>query len=81
MNYKKGVPDESAGEPMISHAKAAEMCGLTRAAILDLIRRGRLVAVEVEGRTLVSRKEVEAFEQSQRRTSSPESVEPNGVGA
>ncbi len=47
--------------PLISQAKAAEMCGMTRAAIRDLVRRRRFLSVEVEGRDLVYRTEVEAF--------------------
>ena len=53
---------DAANEPLISQAKAAEMCGMTRAAIHDMVSRGRLRSVEVEGRDLVYRKEVEAFE-------------------
>ncbi|MDT5156787.1 MAG: hypothetical protein QOC61_2164 [Acidobacteriota bacterium] len=53
-------------EPLISQAKAAEMCGMTRAAIHDLVRNHRFRAVEVEGRDLVYRKEVEEFEREQR---------------
>ena len=52
-----GVPEE----PLISQAKAAEMCGVTRAAIHDLVRRGRLRSLEVEGRDLVYLKEVIVF--------------------
>ena len=52
-----GVPDE----PLISQAKAAEMCGMTRAAIQDLVHRGRFRSVEIEGRDLVYRAEVDAF--------------------
>jgi hypothetical protein len=51
---------------LISQAKAAEMCGMTRAAIHDLVRRQRLRSVEVEGRDLVYLKEVEAFEKESR---------------
>ena len=47
--------------PLISQAKAAEMCGMTRMAIQDLIRHGRFRSVEVEGRNLVYFKEVKAF--------------------
>ena len=47
---------------LISQAKAAEMCGMTRAAIHELVRRRRFRSVEVEGRDLVYLKEVEAFE-------------------
>ena len=45
-------------EPLISQAKAAELCGMTRAAIHDLVRRGRLRSLEVEGRDLVYLEEV-----------------------
>ncbi len=66
MNHKSekhsGVPDE----PLISQAKAAEMCGMTRAAIHDMVSSGRLRSVEVEGRDLVYRKEVEEFEKEMR---------------
>jgi hypothetical protein len=54
------------GRALISQAKAAEMCGMTRAAIHDLVRRGRFQSVEVEGRDLVYLKEVEAFEKEAR---------------
>ena len=47
--------------PLITQAKAAELCGMTRAAIQDLVRRRRFLSVEVEGRDLVYLKEVEAF--------------------
>ncbi|MDT7687755.1 MAG: hypothetical protein QOJ70_2663 [Acidobacteriota bacterium] len=46
---------------LISQAKAAEMCGMTRAAINDLVRSRRFRSVAVEGRDLVYLKEVEAF--------------------
>jgi hypothetical protein len=57
------------GSALISQAKAAEMCGMTRAAIHDLVRRRRFRSVEVEGRELVFLKEVEAFEKESRQTS------------
>lgn len=53
-------PDVS-NEPLISQAKAAEMCGMTRDAIHNLVRRRRFRSVEVEGRDLVYLEEVEAF--------------------
>jgi len=56
------------GSALISQAKAAEMCGMTRAAIHDLVRRHRFRSVEVEGRELVFLKEVEAFEKESRQT-------------
>ena len=52
-----GVPEEA----LISQAKAAEMCGVTRAAIHDLVSRGRLRSLEVEGRDLVYFEEVVLF--------------------
>jgi len=51
---------------LISQAKAAEMCGMTRAAINDLVRRRRFRSVEVEGRDLVYLNEVVAFEKESR---------------
>jgi hypothetical protein len=51
---------------LISQAKAAEMCGMTRAAIHNLVRQRRLRSVEVEGRDLVYLKEVVAFEKEAR---------------
>jgi hypothetical protein len=48
-------------ERLISQAKAAEMCGMTREAIHNLVRRGRFHSMEVEGRNLVYLEEVEAF--------------------
>ena len=51
---------------LISQAKAAEMCGMTRAAIHELVRRRRFRSVEVEGRDLVYLKEVVAFEKEAR---------------
>ena len=54
------------GMALISQAKAAEMCGMTRAAIHELVRRQRFRSVEVEGRDLVYLKEVVAFEKEAR---------------
>ena len=59
-NKSEKQPDVST-EPLISQAKAAEMCGMTRDAIHDLVRRRRFRSVEVEGRDLVYLEEVEAF--------------------
>ena len=55
------------GAALVSQAKAAEMCGMTRAAIHDLVRRHRLRSVEVDGRDMVYREEVEAYEKAGRR--------------
>jgi hypothetical protein len=66
MRKKLEGPQAADGMTLISQAKAAEMCGLTRAAIQDLVRRHRFRSVEVEGRALVYLKEVEAFEKEDR---------------
>jgi hypothetical protein len=55
------------GMTLISQAKAAEMCGMTREAIHDLVRRRRFRSIEVEGRGLIYLKEVEAFEKEDRQ--------------
>lgn len=59
---KKAKKDEGVMSDLISQAEAARIRGVTRAAIRDLIRRGRLRSVEVGGRELVLRSEVESFE-------------------
>lgn len=65
---RKRLEGQPAGDEqgLISQAKAAEMCGMTRAAIHDLVRRRRFRSVEVEGRDLVYFKEIEAFEKEAR---------------
>jgi len=45
----------------ISQAEAARIRGVSKQAIADLIRRGRLTAVRAAGRTVVLSSEVEAF--------------------
>jgi hypothetical protein len=54
---------------LISQAKAAELCGMTREAILALVRRGRLRSTEVGGRDLVYLKEVEEMARGRRADS------------
>jgi predicted DNA-binding transcriptional regulator AlpA len=66
MRKKQDGQPAADGMTLISQAKAAEMCGMTRAAIHDLVRRRRFRSVEVEGRELVYLKEVEAFEKEER---------------
>jgi hypothetical protein len=48
-------------EDYISQAQAARIRAVTRQAIGDLIKRGRLRSVSLAGRTLVLRSEVEHF--------------------
>jgi excisionase family DNA binding protein len=52
-------------DDLISQTEAAELRGVTKAAIADLIRRGRLQPVMVAGRPLLHRSEVESFEAQQ----------------
>jgi len=48
-------------EKYISQVEAARIRGVSKQAIADLIRRGRLTKVSVAGRILVLRSEVETF--------------------
>lgn len=59
---KKIKKDEDMMSDLISQAEAARIRGVTRAAIRDLIRRGRLRSISIGGRELVYRSEVETFE-------------------
>ncbi len=47
---------------LVTRTQAAELRGVTRAAIADLIKRGRLQPIEIAGRAFLSRREVESFE-------------------
>ena len=51
-------------DDLITLQEAAEIRGRTTAALSELVRRGRLRSYEMFGRKLVSRREVEAFEDS-----------------
>ncbi len=48
-------------EDLITPAEAARLRGVTRSAITDLMKRGRLQTIEVGGRPFLYRKEVENF--------------------
>lgn len=50
---------------LISQAEAARLRGVTRAAIQDLVRRGRIRSVNVGGRALVYRSEVVNYEKGE----------------
>lgn len=50
-------PDE-----WISQKQAAEIRGVTRQAINELVQKGRFETLEVGGRTLIKRNEVEDYE-------------------
>jgi hypothetical protein len=47
---------------LITRTQAAELRGVSRAAIGDLIKRGRLHPIDIAGRAFLSRHEVESFE-------------------
>ncbi len=64
---KSQTEQEPPREPMISQDKAAEMCGMTRADIRNLVKSGRLPSLEVEGRAMVYLKDVEEFEAARRK--------------
>jgi excisionase family DNA binding protein len=49
-------------EDLISLAEAARLRGVSRQAIDDLVKRGKLATVEIAGRRLVSRQDVNAYE-------------------
>lgn len=51
------MPDE-----WISQAEAARIRGVSRQAITKLVAKGRLRSVEIGGRVLVRREDVERFE-------------------
>lgn len=48
-------------ESLISQAEAAQLRGVSRASISDLIKRGRLQPVEIAGKKLLRKSEVESF--------------------
>jgi len=50
---------------LISQAEAARLRGVTRAAIQDLVRRGRIRSIDVGGRALVYRSEIANYEQGE----------------
>jgi len=47
---------------LITIAEAARLRGVSRSAISELVRRGRLRSIEMFGRVLVYRSEVESFQ-------------------
>lgn len=66
MMAKKKIEQE-AGDmaDLISQAEAARLRGVTRAAIQDLVRRGRISSINVGGRALVRRSEIVNYEQGE----------------
>lgn len=49
-------------EDLITKAQAAKLRGVSRTAIYDLVKRGKLQVFEIAGREFLSKKEVESFE-------------------
>jgi excisionase family DNA binding protein len=62
---KKPMKETDVMADLISQAEAARLRGVTRAAIQDLVRRGRIRSVTVGGRSLVYRTEIESYEQGE----------------
>lgn len=49
-------------DDLISQADAAELRGVSRASINELVKRGRLRSVDIAGKVFLYRSEVKAFE-------------------
>jgi excisionase family DNA binding protein len=47
---------------LISQKEAAELRGVSRSAVNELVKRGRLKVIEIAGKKFLSRQEVESFE-------------------
>jgi excisionase family DNA binding protein len=65
VNKKNAGKEADDMTDLISQAEAARLRGVTRAAIQDLVRRGRIRSVNVGGRALVFRTEVVNYEQGE----------------
>lgn len=64
MKAKKSLSKEADDmSDLISQAEAARLRNVTRAAIQDLVRRGRIRSMTIGGRALVYRSEIENYEQ------------------
>lgn len=59
---KKGNDSETSIGDLITLTEAAQLRGVSRAAIHELVQRGRLRSEKMFGRVLLYRSEVEAFE-------------------
>lgn len=65
MTKKNAEQNSNDMSDLISQAEAGRMRGVTRAAIQDLVRRGRIRSVNIGGRALVYRSEIENYEQGE----------------
>jgi predicted DNA-binding protein YlxM (UPF0122 family) len=57
-NLKKNIFDPSR---WMSQSEAARARGISRQAVSDLIKRGRLTTLEIAGKTLVLRSDIKKF--------------------
>jgi excisionase family DNA binding protein len=63
---KKKIEQESNDmTDLISQAEAARLRGVTRSAIQDLVRRGRIRSAMIGGRSLVYKSEIVNYEQGE----------------
>jgi excisionase family DNA binding protein len=60
-NSSKKIENIENAQDWVSQAEAARIRGVSQQGIADLVRRGRLQSIEIGGRKLVRRSEVEAF--------------------
>lgn len=61
-SYHKGTSNKGFDPAQwVSQAEAAEMRGVTRQAIADLVGKGRFTKLSIGGKTLLRRSEVEDF--------------------
>jgi excisionase family DNA binding protein len=60
----KKILEASGMDDLVSISQAAELRGVSHAAIQDLIKRGRLAPVEVAGRRLLRRGDVQGFQRA-----------------
>jgi excisionase family DNA binding protein len=65
-------------DDLISQADAAELRGVSRASVNELVKRGRLRTVEIGGKIFLYRSEVEKFEPQP--GGRPPKAKANGVG-
>jgi excisionase family DNA binding protein len=61
-SYHKNSPNKNFDPAQwVSQAEAAEMRGVTRQAIADLLRKKRFTTLLIGGKTLIKRSEVQKF--------------------
>lgn len=78
MEWKISMAEKVDLEDLISQVEAAELRGVSRASINELVKRGRLNAVEIGGKTFLRRSEVLSFEPE--KGGRPPKLRANGTG-